>query len=308
MNMAKSLRGDFKIDVALHGQDEERKVESDPTVWGVSCIYANDLTRFVDLRSRLARIDLASVPRHGIDKFEKTQLTYTLDHVAPPERLFAIGRNWRILNCQVAVSFGGTVSPTADGFQLAELLAQDAVLNSNAVIVSGGVIGIDMAAHLGALDVNGKTVAVLANPVTMGIHPYIPKRTFLEAGILREGGLLVSEYDVSSDDRRERLLQRDRVITALSDIFVAVECSKKSATFDTAMRAKIQGKKVVAVDWSKITKTWHKPKADGSKMLIDNGIAEAIPRGEVADIRDPNMLQDFRELLMRGTEQPATAN
>ena len=101
-----------------------------------------------------------------------------------------------------------------------------------------------MAAHLGALDQAGQTVGVLAKPVEDGIHPYKPRRSFLENGILANGGALVSECRDTVSDTRERLLQRDRIITALSDIFVAVECSETSATVDSTRRAKLQGKMV----------------------------------------------------------------
>jgi DNA processing protein len=264
-------------------------------VWNLD---AGDVPRFVTLRDRLRDpgFNIADTPFRGWDKFKNTEFTYTSYHVEPPEHLFLLGRGIEILNAMVSISFGGTVSPTADGFQLSELLAQQAVLQHGATVIGGGVIGVDMAAHLGALDAKGSTVAVLANPVTLGLHPYKPKRTFLEEGII-QGGLLASEYDSPSDDRKERLLQRDRVITALSDFFIAVECSKDSATVDAAKRAWIQGKKVVVIDWSKIRDTWHEPKSSGALQLIQEKVAEAFPREPVSDIRDSRLMQEFDQLL-----------
>ncbi|MBI3246779.1 MAG: DNA-processing protein DprA [Deltaproteobacteria bacterium] len=262
-------------------------------------LSAGDVSRFVTLRDRLSdpAFNMADTPFLGWDKFREIEFEYALYHVKPPEHLFLRGRSWQILNATVSISFGGTVSPTADGFQLSELLAQQAVLGHRAVVGGGGVIGVDMAAHLGALDAKGSTIAVLANPVTHGLHPYEPKRTFLEEGIIQQGGLLASEYDSPEDDRKERLLQRDRVITALSDFFVAVECSKDSGTVDAAKRAKIQGKKVVVIDWSKIRHTWHEPKTSGALQLIQEKVAEALPCEPVSDIRDPRLMQEFHELL-----------
>lgn len=262
-------------------------------------LRAECVSRFVTLRNRLVNsaFKIEDTPFLGWDKFTETNFKYVLYHVEPPEHLFLLGRSWQILNAKMSISFGGTVSPTADGFQLSELLAQQAVLQHGAIVISGGVIGVDMAAHLGALDAKGNTVAVLANPVTLGLHPYKPKRVFLEEGIIQQGGLLVSEYGSPSDDLKERLLQRDRVITALSDFFVAVECSQDSATVDAAKRAKIQGKKVVVIDWLKIRKTWHEPKTSGARQLIEEKVAEALPRGPVSDIRDPHLMQEFHEML-----------
>lgn len=262
-------------------------------------LSAGDLSRFVTLRNRLsdATFNITDTPFLGWDKFSQAEFEYTLYHVEPPEHLFVFGSSWQVLNTAVSISFGGTVSPTADGFQLSELLAQQAVLLHGAIVVCGGVIGVDMAAHLGALDVKGQTVAVLANPVTLGLHPYETKRYFLEDSILQQGGLFVSEYDSPSDDRNERLLQRDRIITALSDIFVAVECSKDSATVDSAKRAKIQGKKVLVVDWSKILHTWHEPKSSGASQLMQEKVAESFPSMPVSNIGDPRLLQEFNELI-----------
>lgn len=270
-------------------------------------LSAGDVSRLVTLRNRLSDIafNLAETPFLGWDKFERTRFEYKLFHVEPPEHLFLVGRSWQVLNAPLSISFGGTVSPTADGFQLSELLAQQSVLRHGAIVIAGGVIGVDMAAHLGALDAKGRTIAVLANPVTLGLHPYEPKRTFLEEGILQQGGLIVSEYNSPSDDRNERLLQRDRVITALSDIFVAVECSKDSATVDAAKRAKIQGKKVVVIDWARIQHTWHKPKTSGAMQLIQEKVAEAIPSRPVSNIGDTRLVQEFHELFTGGGARTA---
>lgn len=267
--------------------------------WEVRPVEAKEVTRFVRLDARLSspQFNIRDLGVPGGRNSKETPIEYKLKHVVPPECLFVMGRNWRILNTRVTLSFGGTVSPTADGFQLAELLAQRAVVEHEALVIGGGVIGVDMAAHLGALDVRGRTVAVLANPVDLGLHPYQPRRAFLEEGILKEGGLLVSEYDEPSDDRSQRLLDRDRVITALSDFFIAIECSRNSGTVDAAKRAKIQGKKVLAVDWSRVERKWHEPKNSGAQQLFDEGVAEAFPVGNVSDIKDPRLLEQFDELL-----------
>jgi predicted Rossmann fold nucleotide-binding protein DprA/Smf involved in DNA uptake len=233
----------------------------------------------------------------GVRKWDKSKFSYAKEHVCPPKQIFVLGRDWQVLNEEYSISFGGTVSPTADGFQLAELLAQEVVSKFSAIVIGGGVIGIDTAAHLGALDTHAKTVAVIANPVEYGLHPYQPKRHFFEDAILRSGGLIVSEYDTWSDDRKERLLQRDRVIAALSDVFVSVECSENSATVDSAKRAKIQGKVVLAVDWSRIKETWHPPEQTGATQLIRESIAIAFPNCEVDSIRDSRLCDQFAALV-----------
>jgi len=221
----------------------------------------------------------------GWDKFLEAEFLYERRHVEPPAQLYFLGRDWQILNSAISVSFGGTVSPVADGVQMATMLAQatvDNTLGLDALVVGGGVLGVDTAAHLGALDKAGKTVAVLANAVRHGLHPYRPRRSFLQSAILNHQGGLVAEHDDRVDDYRVRLLDRDRIITALSDVFVAIECSGRSATVDAAKRAKLQGKRVIAVDWSRLARKWAEPKTAGNRELMTeriNGelIAEPFP-------------------------------
>jgi predicted Rossmann fold nucleotide-binding protein DprA/Smf involved in DNA uptake len=259
------------------------------------------IQRFKDLQTWLDHPDftIGSFPFLIKDKKRGIELKYTTAHVKHPERLYWAGAGWEILNEQKSVSFGGTVSPTTDGFQLAELLAQQAVAGFGALVVGGGVTGIDMAAHLGALDQAGRTVAVLGKPVALGLHPYIPWRTLLQQAMLKDG-LLLSEYDAmpkDDDENREWLLQRDRIITALSDVFIAVECSEDSATVDAAHRAYIQGKQVFAIDWSRIGEKWHEPKNSGSLQLERERVAKLLPSQRVKDIRDERLLDEFHQLL-----------
>jgi len=211
-----------------------------------------------------------------------------------------LGFNWHVLNAPLAVSFGGTLSPCTDAHQLAILLAQAVVNNSDAreaVVVSGGGRGIDTAAHLGALDMGGKTIAVLANPVGYGLHPYIPRRSLLERSILAHRGGFVSEYRTYVENYMERAVDRGRIITALSDMFIAIECSSNSTTVDCATRAKRQGRAVLAIDWAKFGKLHHQPKVDGFEALVSSEIGEPFPQSPVRDVTDPALREQFQERL-----------
>jgi hypothetical protein len=217
-----------------------------------------------------------------------------------PTSLEFLGFDWRTLNASLSVSFGGTLSPCTDAYQLSILLAQTVIENADArdaIVVSGGGRGVDMAAHLGALDVGGKTIAVLANPVAYGLHPYIPRRALLERSILAHRGGFVSEYTTYVDDYMKRAVHRGGTITALSDMFIAIECSSESTTVDCAMRAKAQNRAVVAIDWSKFRKLHHPAKTTGFETLVAQGIAEPFPAAPVSSITDPELRRQFQELL-----------
>lgn len=75
------------------------------------------------------------------------------------------------------------------------------------------------------------------------------------------------------------MLQRDRIITACSDVLVVMECSYDSGTVDTAKRAFLQNRRVLAVQWDYIPGLWrdHAPKDSGNAQLFQEFIAEPFP-------------------------------
>jgi hypothetical protein len=262
-----------------------------------------------------------SLPLWFWHKFEKKGVPYDYRHVEPPGMLYASCRAQnkehalRALNADLCVSFGGTVSPTASGARLTQLLAK-IVAELKGTVISGGVVGVDTYAHMGALDGQGKTIAVLANPVDAGLHWHeplsnYPVRSFLQSCII-DAGALISEYgDVDSTETSlERLLQRDRIITGCSDLFVAIECSEESATVDTAKRAFIQGQmlgrdypRVIAIKWSNVKEKWrdHVPKQSGNEELLrerrlDGSLAKPIPSQPNASYEA--IEREFREYLL----------
>ena len=91
----------------------------------------------------------------------------------------------------------------------------------------------------------------MANPVDLGFDGHEWSNPLIENELVRRGGF-VSEYtdqaELFSEVFLERLLQRDRIISGLCDIFLAFECRENSATVDTAKRAILQGKRVICID------------------------------------------------------------
>ena len=218
------------------------------------------------------------------DKFSSEYFNYNIKHIDIPPKLYFKGEKWSVLNSPLVVGIGGTESPSSFGSLIAILIAQS-VCKKDGTIISGGVIGIDMMAHLGAIDAGGNTIAVLANNVESGIHPYFPRRILLEKEILNNGGFL-SEYCDYGDRFGDRLLQRDRIITALSDIFFAIECNCDGATVDTAKRAYLQGKEVLTIDWENIRFIEKKPNSSGNNQLINDLIAKPYPQRPIDSLEE----------------------
>ncbi len=269
-----------------------------------------DITRFRELAQWLPKVDFPiSAPSNPelllllagrsknldfFDKFADKRVEYRLEHVLPPEHLYFRGVNSQALNADLCVAFGGTSSATADACWLAELLAE-IVAEERGIVISGGAVGVDSAAHLGALNKEGSTVAVLGQPLEKGLaHAFEASRYYLEKGI-RESGGLASEYSEATGTLGERVLGRDRIITALADAFVAIECRHDSATVETAKRAWIQKRKVFAVQWSFISSQWQRPESTGNVQLFREMIAQPVPSRPVQTLKEVG--DEFRKIV-----------
>ena len=130
----------------------------------------------------------------------------------------------------------------------AELVATDvgrALAGAGLVVVSGLARGIDSAAHRGALESGGPTIAVLG----CGVDVVYPKRNRDLFDDIRRCGLLISEYADATPAAPFRFPARNRIIAALSIATVVIEGRKGSGALITADFALETGRDVFAVPW-----------------------------------------------------------
>ena len=145
-----------------------------------------------------------------------------------PYALFARG-NSAILNSP-SVAIVGTRKASMSGLKAAFNFSKDLVA-SGYTVVSGLAMGIDAAAHSGALSSSGKTVAVLACGLD-NLYPAVNKK--LASSIIQNGGCIVSEYSPGEPPLKWRFPARNRIISGLSEAVVVMESPVKSGALITA--------------------------------------------------------------------------
>ncbi len=165
------------------------------------------------------------------------------DLARPPDPLWIDG-DLTALDA-TAVAIVGTRRMTGYGERVARELAT-ACAAAGIVVISGLAQGIDSAAHRGALDAGGRTVAVLGESIPQTLATLRGRRRPLLPRI-RASGALVSEYAAPFGARGWMFAQRNATIAALSRVVVVVEAGERSGALITAQHALDLGRRVYAV-------------------------------------------------------------
>jgi DNA processing protein len=215
------------------------------------------LTRVEHARKTIASLDLA-VLREGDPRYPARLLELT----DPPPVLFARG-DLELLN-RPAVAIVGARRASGYGLGAARRLASG-LAGAGVVVVSGMALGIDAAAHAGALD--GGTIGVLGCGIDV-VHP--PRHGALYEKVAARG-LLVSEFLPGDPALPYHFPQRNRLIAALALGVVVVEAAQKSGSLITAEHALDLGREVFAVPGPIDHETSAGPNAlirDGARLVM----------------------------------------
>lgn len=152
------------------------------------------------------------------------------------------------------------------------------------VIVSGLAYGVDACAHQAALEAGGQGIAILGNGLDQ-IYPTAHVR--LGEQLLQQGGVIISEYPEGTPPYKNHFLERNRLVSGLSDAVIITEAAERSGTLNTAAHAINQGKPVMAVPGNitselsvgtnNLIKAGATPVTSINDVLSSLGIAENSP-------------------------------
>jgi DNA processing protein len=189
----------------------------------------------------------------------------------PPLMLYVQGSVPALSERSLAIV--GSRQATAQGLDNARAFAR-ALADEGLVIVSGLALGIDAAAHEGALDGRAGTVAVLGT----GLDPVYPPRHAGLAARVAAHGALVSEFAPGTPPLRQHFPMRNRIIAGLGLGTLVVEAAPQSGSLITARLAAEAGREVFAIPGS-----IHSPQARGCHALIKQGAKLVESAADVLD-------------------------
>lgn len=182
-----------------------------------------------------------------------------LDTADPPLLLYAQGRI-ELLRAD-AIAIVGSRNPTPQGEQNARAFAKN-LSHAGWVVVSGLALGVDGAAHEGALEGGAGTIAVVGT----GLDRVYPKRHLELAHRIARDGLMLSEYALGTPPLAAHFPLRNRLIAGMTQGTLVVEAALQSGSLITARLASEAGREVFAIPGS-----IHSPQSRGCHALIRQG-------------------------------------
>ncbi|HVF57805.1 MAG TPA: DNA-processing protein DprA [Pyrinomonadaceae bacterium] len=239
----------------------------------------------------------------------------------PPLTLYVRGA-WEACFDAPCVAMVGSRRASTYGQNVALMLARE-LASRGVTIVSGLARGIDAAAHRGAIEAGGRTLAVLGT----GIDEVYPRdHRKLAAEILEKGGALASQFPLGTPPVSENFPYRNRIISGLSLGVVVVEAAENSGSLITARLAMEQNREVFAVPGNVTSRnsfgTNYLIKGAGAKLVQQwQDVAAELPadvaarmlppepekKGKTASVAVPSNLSEHerRVLNLISADEPA---
>ncbi len=230
--------------------------------------------------------ELDMIQRHGCKVITIQDEAYPANLEAiydPPQVLYVKGH--LLPEDALAISVVGTRSASSYGRMVAEKISSQLAARG-VTIVSGMAYGIDTAAHRGALDGDGRTIAVMGN----GLDIVYPDRNTSLFEKIIDSGAVISEFPMGTKPLRGNFPRRNRVISGLSLGTLVVEAPKRSGALITADFALEQGREVFAVPGQIFSET-----SGGTHDLIKQGAKLVESVEDIIEELPSYALQPFTE-------------
>src|ERR1700689_4444784 len=207
--------------------------------------------------------ELCELPRLGARLVRWTDADYppNLKQIADPPP-YLIARGLLEANDPASVAVVGAPAASEAGLRMAQRLGFELAAHGF-VVVSGLARGVDGAAHRGALEAGGRTIAVLGCGIDVA---YPPEHRGLADAIVEGRGAILSELPLGTAPLTENFPSRNRILSGLSLGVVIVEAAEKSGSLITARMALEQNRQVFAVPGSPLS-----GKTRGSNRLLREG-------------------------------------
>jgi DNA processing protein len=207
---------------------------------------------------------LAQSPTHHVLTLADARYPRALLQIDdPPLVLYAMGQvpaSW-----PAAVAIVGSRNPTPQGLENAKAFGR-ALAGAGLTVVSGLALGVDGAAHEGALQGAGAGQLATVAVVGTGLDRVYPKQHHDLAHRIAARGVIVSEYPLGTPPLSENFPKRNRIIAALGEGTLVVEAALQSGSLITARAAAEQGKDVFAIPGS-----IHSAQSRGCHALLRQG-------------------------------------
>lgn len=271
--LSMALGAAARVDEILACYPSPREIyESDKTERIISGVFSRgQLERLEKTPIKNAQSAIEICRRNGWKIYTPEDREYPdmLRYLADRPLVLYVDGDISFLNSSVAVGVVGTRKPSYESTEIARKLCSE-ITAMGAVVISGGALGIDSAAHEGALSANGKTVCVMGCGLGCG---YLRENEDMRRRISRSGAL-VTEYPPLAGVTRASFPERNRIISGMSMGVLVVEAGERSGSLITARKANEQGRDVFAIPGSILSSAY-----TGVNRLIRDG-AKAVTCAE----------------------------
>lgn len=190
-----------------------------------------------------------------------------------PVLLYVVGNTELLKRNSVAIV--GSRNCSEYGKSISRKIAYD-LAKQNICVISGLAKGIDKYSHIGALEATGKTIAVIGSGLD-NIYPYENKNLYER--IIKNDGLIVTEYVIGTKPCKINFPARNRIISGLSDAIVVVEAGLRSGALITADFGLEQGKEIFAIPGN-----INSLNSQGTNELIKQGAVLVTKSEDITDV------------------------